>query len=335
MTGTDDSPFGSRPLSIGPLHPERQLDGYLRVMHQVDPSPRSPAEWWERQRLAAPGAFRRYLVAEHAGEIVAAAALLDHEMLANTVAARLVVDEVHRGRGVGRAMAAAVEAVLAERAPAALEVRVRDDDPGSRAWAERRGFRLHDHAIRSRLDLVEFDPASHRQAVARAAAAGLRVEEPADLDRLYDLYVRAFAGVPAGLRPPGRDSFRSQMQDRPGVVKLVARDEVAWVGLTLATPSEPDGAWNYFTGVLPEHRGRGIATALKVALSEELVRQGRRWVETTNQAIPTPRNPHPTTAISWGPRGNAAMLAVNRALGYRPVAGVLFLRRGAEENHPG
>lgn len=302
---------GPGPLSIRPLHPESDLDGYLRVMHQVDQFPRSIAEWWERQRLAAPGAFRRYLVAEQSDEIVAAAALLDHEMSANTVAARLVVDEAHRGRGVGRAMAAAAEAALAERGPAALEVRVRDDDPGSRAWAERRGFRLHDHAIRSRLDLVAFDPAPHRHAVARFADAGLHVEEPADLDRLHDLYVRAFAGVRGGLQPPSRDSFHSRIGASPGTVKLVARDGLDWVGLALATPSEPDGAWNDFTGVLPDHRGRGIATALKVLLTEELVRRGRLWVETSNQA------------------SNAAMLAVNRALGYRPVAGLLFLRRGS------
>lgn len=125
------------------MEPARDLDGFLRVVHAVDPYPRTPAEWWDRNRRAAPDAFRRYLVGEVDGEIVAIGAMLDNEVVAGGVVARLVVDPAHRGGGHGRAMAEALEALVVERAPAMIDVRLRDDDGASRAWAERRGFRVH------------------------------------------------------------------------------------------------------------------------------------------------------------------------------------------------
>jgi GNAT superfamily N-acetyltransferase len=294
---------------IRPLAPERDLEGYLRVMHQADPFSHTADDWREREKLAPPGAFRRHLVGELDGEIVAAAAVVDHPMIQDGVTVRLVVDVAHRRRGHGRTLAAAVEALVAERAPAEVEVRVRDDDAGSRAWAERRGFRLRSHMVRSRLELAEFDPEPHRHIIQRAEAAGLRFMPPDDLDRLYVLYAGLVVETPDHLAPPSQPVFRRLVEGRPGMVRLIACDGPTWVGLAIVERMGPDGAWNDFTGVLAAYRGRGLARALKVLATEAVARQGRRWIETTNNV------------------GNAAMLAVNRSLGYRPVSGILFLRR--------
>jgi GNAT superfamily N-acetyltransferase len=298
-------------VKIRRLDADRELDGYLDVVQQVDRFPRTPAEWRERQRLAGPDAFRRYLVGELDGRVVAIAALHDNEMAPDAVMVRIVVDAAVRGRGHGRAMAAAVDAALAERAPApdAVEVRVRDDDPASRAWAERRGFRLHNHTIRSRLDLTAFDAARHRDSVARAEAAGVRFVETDDWDRLYELYAALLRDAPDGLVAPSADWFHRMRAEHAEAVHLVAIDGTAWVGLAIASVAREGGGSNDFTGVVPGHRGRGIARALKVLVSQALAARGCASVETNNNAL------------------NAPMLAVNRALGYRPVEGLIFLRR--------
>lgn len=298
-------------VKIRRLDAERDLEGYLEVLHQVDRFPRTAEEWWDRQRLAGPDEFRRYLVGEVDGRIVAIAALLDNVMATNAVVVRLVVDAGRRGRGHGRAMAAAAEAMLAERArqPESIDVRLRDDDAASRAWVERRGFRLHNHAIRSRLDLATFDPLEHRHAVERVHAAGVRFETPVEGDRLYDLYVALLRTVPDRLEPPSRGWFDRQRAGHPDAIHLVAVDGTAWVALAIASPAADGGAWNDFTGVSPEHRRRGIARALKVLAAERLRSGGRAWVETTNNAL------------------NGPMLALDRELGYRPLEGMLFLRR--------
>jgi GNAT superfamily N-acetyltransferase len=298
-------------MIIRAMEPSRDLDGFLRVLHQVDPFPRTPDEWWERARSAEPSAFRRYLVGEVDGEIVAIGALLDSDLIANAVTARLVVDEAHRGRGRGRALAEALDALLGKRDPAPIlvNVRVRDDDSDGRAWAERRGFRFHSHAIRSRLDLATFDPAAHLAVVDRARAAGYAFEPPDDGDRLYALYAELIRDVPDQFDPMSRDAFRRQVDLRRDMARLVAKHPSGWAGLALLSPAGADGAFNDFTGVRPEHRGHGVATALKVLIAVEATRAGRSWIETVNHAH------------------NGPMLAVNRALGYRRVAGNVFLHR--------
>jgi GNAT superfamily N-acetyltransferase len=206
-------------------------------------------------------------------------------------------------------MAAAVAEAVAERRPAIVEARVRDDRPESQAWAEGRGFEPYDHAFESQLDLQSLDPGPHQAVVESAEAAGLRFATPDDQDRLYDLYSRLLADAPDGFQPPSRDYFRQRLGPETGAIALVAVDGDSWVGLTLLEAKEPDGAWNAMTGTLPEYRGRGLARAMKVLVAGEARRRGRRWIGTTNNAR------------------NAPMLAVNQALGYQRMAGIVRLRK--------
>jgi GNAT superfamily N-acetyltransferase len=295
-------------MIVRAMDPRRDLGGYLRIIHQQDPFPRNAAEWWDRHREARQGAYRRYLVGEVGSEIIAVGVLLDFET-GNAINARLVVDLAHRDRGHGRAMAAALDKLIIERAPTHVDARVSDSDQDSRTWAERRGFCLHNHAIRSRLDLREFDPVVHLAAVTRAEGAGFQFDLATDLDRLYELYTQLVVDAPDQDESPDRDTFRRRVEARSDVIALVALHGSDWVGTAIVVPQGSDGAWNEFTGVLPERRGAGIATALKVLAANKAIGQGWAWIETINDAE------------------NAPMMAVNRALGYRPVAGTLFLRR--------
>src|SRR5215831_10624748 len=248
-------------VKIRLLDAEHDLDGYLAVMHQVDRFPRSAAEWRERQRPAGTDAFRRYLVGQLGDRIAAVAAVLDSNMAANGVVVRIVVDARFRGRGHGRAMAAAV-GCAARRASARAR---RDRGPGARRRPDlaRLGraarFRLRNHVIRSRVDLASPDLARHHEVVARVEAGGLRFEVPDDENRVHDLYTRLLRDAPDGVDPPAREWFRRHRHEHPDAVHLVAVDGATWAGLAVATPGEGGSAWNDFTGVAPESRGRGVA----------------------------------------------------------------------------
>lgn len=207
---------------------------------------------------------------------------------------------------------AAIEVALADRRPAEVWAEVKDDDAGSGAWAERRGFAVVDHTFASRLDLETFDPAPHRHAVERAEAAGLRFARfgPSDdPDRLYDLFVRLFLDVPDSLRPPDRSYFQREVLDRAGTTAVLAYAGAEPVGLALLVLRRADEFGNMLTGVLPDYRGRGLARALKVVSAEAARTAGCRFLVTTNNAR------------------NAPMLAVNQALGYERQAGILQMRR--------
>jgi GNAT superfamily N-acetyltransferase len=295
--------------TIRPLDAAVELAAFLAVSNQPDTTPLSEADWREGERRR-PG---RHLVAEDAaGRIAAIATMRDSEMTTGAAEVRLVVDRGRRGRGVGRTLAAAVEEQLRSTAGAAVITFVRDDDTGSRAWAERRGFAVFDHTFESRLDLTRFDAAPHRWAVERAAEAGLAIEPCQDGERLHELVVALLPDVPAAaLSTPSRAEFQRTVVDRAGTFSLVARDGETLVGLAIVVRSGTDGAWNWLTGVRPAYRGHGLARALKVAAAEEARRRGRRWLGAQNNAV------------------NAPMLAVNDALGFRrEAAGLLWLRRG-------
>ncbi len=296
-------------MQIRRLDPKLELESFLDVLHQGVPL-RTGAAAWRALELREAGTFRRHLVGELNGRIVAAASITDNPLLADGVSIRLTVDSGQRGRGLGRAMAAAVQEVLASRRPRVAGVRVLDDDATSRAWAERRGLVVEDHSIRSRLVPEDFDYERHRTRVARALAEGFVFEKPLDDERLYELYVRLIQDVPDHVDPPSRE-FLARQLIQPGAANLIVRDGGTWAGLNLMIPAPPDGGWTVFTGVLPEHRGRGLATALKAIAIRLAFRppDGLRWIETSNNAT------------------NAPILALNRALGFRRLAGTLFLRK--------
>jgi GNAT superfamily N-acetyltransferase len=302
--------MGDVTLTVRPLDPQAELAAYLAVGNQANAMPQTAAQWWDRQVRVPEGRPNRHLVGEREGRIVAVADVADWALTRNAVEVRLVVDGAERGRGHGRALAAAVEEELRSIEAATIVVVVRDDDPASRAWAERRGFAVYDHAFESHLDLERFDVAPHRWAVERCEAAGLAIEASDDGERLYELVLALFPDVPAvDIDAPGRDEFQRGVMERAGAFTMVGRDGDVLAGLAIVVPSGEEGAWNWVTGVRREYRGRGLARALKVATAEEARRRGRRWLGTNNNAV------------------NAPMLAVNEALGYERKAGLLWLRR--------
>ena len=71
---------------------------------------------------------------------------------------------------------------------------------------------------------------------------------------------------PQGLRPP-RAKFESQVLGDQGFnpkACFILLHKQAWVGLSLLNRLNETEAWAAFTGVLPGHRGKGLAKALKI-----------------------------------------------------------------------
>ena len=78
-----------------------------------------------------------------------------------------------------------------------------------------------------------------------------------------------------------------------------------WVGLSAIGLYPEEGyAYNAFTGVLRDTRGRGLAQALKLQTILLAKKEGARYIRTNNDSH------------------NAPMLAINRKLGYQPEPGI-------------
>ncbi len=231
------------------------------------------------------------------------------------------VDHPWRGQGVGAALYREAEQFALQQKPKALEASVRDDDPASQAFAERRGFTREHHLFESTLDLGSFDAAPFQEALDRTKAAGIRFTSLADypqddatLQRLIDLWNQLGRDVPGGDQFPEftLEMVKHAIEHSPywdprGVIFAVDGDR--WAAVSVLHRQPDGGYYHNFTGVHRDYRGRGLALAIKLATVEYARSVGAPFLRTHNHSV------------------NQRMLAVNRKMGYKPEPGIYQLIR--------
>lgn len=298
------------------LRREDEMDAWVDLLNEDDPAPQSVADV-VRMEAAPPGddRARPKLSATRGGDLVGLA--LAYPAFGGPrgwYSALVKVAPAQRGHGLGDRLVAALQDAIGDPRPPGLQTKVGDDDPGSRAWAEARGFSLWAHRFQSTLDVATADTSELPALEARAAAAGYRVIQPTPDDdrRLYDLDVRLVMDAPdlEGGEPPSWELFqhsRRTLVDRDGT--FVAERGGEWVGFTELFVSGDRDRYTAFTGVEREHRGSGLARLLKLRTIAYCKEAGIEVMRTNNLSV------------------NEPMLAVNRRLGYRPEPGVWLMRR--------
>jgi mycothiol synthase len=214
----------------------------------------------------------------------------------------------HRGRGVGgtllRALAAHAYALGHQEAGAHVE------EVAALAFAERFGFRETDRQV----EQVRTIGASEAAAVPPPGIELVPLAERPDLaDRLFDELVREAVKDFAVDRPIeiDADAWKTEWL-RDTSCSFVALGDGVIVGLAgyERDGDQPHRGENVLTAVRRDQRGRGIARALKQAAIHRAAEQGLSELYT------------------WTQRGNVAMQALNRSLGYLD-RGVTITVRGA------
>jgi GNAT superfamily N-acetyltransferase len=263
-------------------------------------------------QLAPATARGRYLVAESEGWCVGwAMAAIDWASTTPTDAfASLAVHPDHRRTGVGSALWTALDGHLREIG--AVTVRMHGDE-NCGAFAESRGFHLT-----STNTVLRVDPG--RIPSAPISLDGVFIDGFADhlddLERLYAVDVATMQDEPGDHDFAGLSfaDWLRETRDHPDFahdLTAVATVGGEVVGLSLLNVDREHGtALNVETGVLRTHRGRGIGLALKRTSLGRAATAGITDVFATNDET------------------NAAMLAINRKLGYKPVGTRTTWRRG-------
>mgnify|MGYP000204743778 CR=1 FL=1 len=189
-------------------------------------------------------------------------------------------------------------------------------DEGGPGWGmlERRGFVHETTYICSKLELDNYRPPADRDAVmARFHERGYAMTTYGALDdpdkerKLWELYEEVNRDMPGPVeyKMAGLAEWRKRMASPAHrldeVLLALAGDEP--VGLTeLCFPSGPDGpAVIENTGTRRDHRGRGVATALKYASVERALAAGVISIITGNE------------------KDNGAILKIIGKLGFRPT----------------
>jgi len=211
-----------------------------------------------------------------------------------------------RGAGVGSALWAAALAACPPDLVRGVTVHLDEDDVRSRDIALAQGLHLGGLHVESQLDLVGVDVAHLRR---RAVAPAGLVVTPLAPDAT-EVDWQEFAALEARLEADTPDHATGSVPMPYGILRafvpepwqvMVARHGDVMIGVTAVTVRYADNREvnTLMTGVSPEYRGRGLATALKAAHGLALREVGWRRIRTQNMD------------------GNVPILAANATLGFR------------------
>lgn len=149
--------------------------------------------------------------------------------------------------------------------------------------------------VKLQLDLTTFDEAPFVAALERCEAEGLRFanlqslgDTPDHRRELYELNKTCAEDIPG--RGPFYDfddyckaRFERQSYNAEGVI--IALDKSVWVGFTVLSDwSEKGFVFNEMTGVLPDYRRRGVATAIKLLGIRFAIGLGAKTIFTLHHA---------------------------------------------------
>ena len=268
---------------IGP----EELDRWIAVVTEADPESAGSVETqldWRRQAED----LTWFLAEDESGSVGAAVAVVGWHSPPGIGRGTAWVAPDHRGAGAGSALYRELARWLGERGCAEMETNVREDDPASIAWSERRGFREVGRTSRLVLDLAGV------QEPAVDPPAGITIlswaERPDLAPAMYAVYRESSPDVPGeeDAAVPSYEQWLSHdmegASDRAEAVFVaLAGDEVVGYAKLSLSEARADVAYHDLTAVRRAWRGRGVAGALKRAEIAWAKRKGYARLETANE----------------------------------------------------
>jgi RimJ/RimL family protein N-acetyltransferase len=232
---------------------------------------------------------------------------------------KIIVSQEAEGQGFGQRLLEEVLVQAQTQGLVGFEISVRDNDNPSRTWLEKRGFEFDFHRFESELNLLEFEPSAFANVVTRAKNHGIRFATRADflddssLHALHALDNQLFLDTPdaPGRTPLSFERFQKLIAENSQVTPesvIIALSDGEFIGMTIMLREEKT-FYTGMTGVTREHRGKGIALALKVLAIQYAIQSGAVKMTTHNHSK------------------NAPMIAVNQKLGYKQRSGLWVLKR--------
>ncbi|NUR51885.1 MAG: GNAT family N-acetyltransferase [Hamadaea sp.] len=298
---------------------ERDAEGVAVLAGEVWHRPVPVQDILEHERTAPAGRIAVQLVAESGGVVAYGNAIRDPANPAGLFQVDVVVTAGHRRRGLGSALLTRVERFAVEHGATRLGAVVPgfDEDTGT-AFAARHGYRVVRRAYHSYLTVADVDPGL----LAEPDPPGVEVTTLAALGdgeqarrTLWDVHERTVPDMPgsrtAARRPYAEfaEAVLGRRWFRADGAFLAFAGGVA-VGLAIVSfQPESDSMNHTFTGVLPEWRGRGVASALKRATIRYARQVGVATMRAGNDAA------------------NAPMLAINARFGYQRRGGHVRLEK--------
>ncbi len=299
-------------LLIRIADPERDYGRYVELRNQSANEPDTVARMRQLEADLTARDFCRRFVVEAEDVIVAAGSVL-RLIWQRTGTYRIAayVDERFRRRGIGSVLLKHLEDAALAEAALALEVFTSDRDTTGLSFLEHRGYELEARSFESVLDLRSFALEINLKERFPNLTFFTYGETTMGLEeqrKLWDLNVQTLRDEPHSDpdHVPEFDRFvesviQASWFDPAG--QFIAADGENWVGMSAVGSIRDGSCYNLYTGVRRSYRGLGLAKALKILSTQHAKSLGYSTIRTNNDSR------------------NAAMLAVNRSLGYRAEPG--------------
>jgi ribosomal protein S18 acetylase RimI-like enzyme len=236
------------------------------------------------------------------------------------------VDPDFGGRGIGGGLYERVLADLNRLGAEAVWIEAREKEAGIARALERRGFGELLRSLEFVLEMANFDQRKLESAANRAVSASITIvtlpelmeRDAGWLPKLYDLHTTVLRDVPLPDEPtisPSVEHFVDYLMKSPESLPdacFIAIDAGgAYVGecVMYKSESDPSALDHLLTGVRREHRGRGVAVALKLETINYALSRGYRRIST------------------WVESNNPGMLAINDKLGFVHRDGLIIFEK--------
>ncbi|HLZ47203.1 MAG TPA: GNAT family N-acetyltransferase [Candidatus Limnocylindria bacterium] len=275
-------------------------------------------EWREWEQLDPPKDLFRAVVERADGQIAASAEIGPGHFPRpdGAQSGSVGVFRADRGKGLGAALLAVVEAEAARRKSPRILSGTSVAFAGALEWAQKRGYREIGRRIESYVDVPGFDGRPFADVVARVEASGIRLRTVAEIlagrdaestegfwRELYEAEAPMWDDVPWATPTPHwpYDKFHKLVVESGKLVPdatIVALDGDRIAAFTTTGKQGADKGYTWMTGTGRDYRGRGLATALKVKMLAGAKAAGVKAMLTTND------------------EPNKAMRGINAKLGY-------------------
>ena len=251
--------------------------------------------------------------------------MVDKQTHPGKFAVNLHVAKPFRRHGLGDRLNDSMERHLRREGAIRLYVSVAEQDEDSLNFAERRGYTRNRLSFESAITPQTFDATPYEPLRKKLESEGVSFVPFSEIeDREQGIHDLFQVNLVAGYDVPGEDeapwpdveSFRRTVVNAPwfrGAGQILAYQDEIPIALGAVGEPKKDHYYNLFTGVLREHRGRGLATALKVL------------------GIQFAKNAGAETLLTHNDSRNAPMIAINQKLGYQNRPGWYRMEKTANK----
>jgi len=236
----------------------------------------------------------------------------------------IFVDPKHQRKGIGSALYDRLSQDFKALGIIISWTGVKEDVPYPIEFAKKRGFHEKMRAWESRLNPATVNPAAFAKYVEKASQNGIHIVTLADeAKRDPDAYRKLHALVqkvsediprPEQFTPVSFEQWSAFEMKSPNLVPegyMIAKHGDNFAGMSTVWRDQKHPKWLYqgLTGVVREHRGKGIAIALKLKVVDYAKSHGYEKLKT------------------WNDSTNAPMLGINVKLGFKREVGWITLEK--------